>query len=197
MSYFDTRDIAAIAICASLWGVLNSIFSPIFFQMFGLPILCDMIGFSVLALTAWWTRKLGSTTAVGLIATVINFIFSPGAVHFLGFTVASVVFDAASWLVRYDNEFKKTVNIMVSMVSISTLSAAVAGFIIGTFFMAAPAMARWGGVLGWAGLHAAGGVIGGIIGAVLVSALISRGVQVKAKKVGGQSIVVDASKRPS
>ena len=37
--------------------------------------------------------------------------------------------------------------------------------------MVAPALAKWGGVLGWAGLHAVGGVIGGVIGVILVSAL--------------------------
>ncbi len=194
MPYLKSRDIAAIALCAGLWGVLNSIFSPIFFQMFGLPILCDMMGFSVLALTAWWTRKLGSVTAVGLIATVINFIFNPGAVHFLGFTVASVVFDVAEWLVRYDKAFNKTVYITVSIVSVSTLSAAVAGFIIGTFFMGAPALARWGGVYGWAALHATGGVIGGIIGVVIITALVSRGIQAKAKNLVEQKIPDDVVK---
>ena len=191
MPYLKSRDIAAIALCAGLWGVLNSIFSPILFQMFGIPILCDMMGFSVLALTAWWTRKLGSVTAVGLIATVINFTFNPGAFHFLGFTVASVVFDVAAWLVRYGKAFKKTGSIIVSMVSISTLSAAVAGFIIGSFFMVAPALARWGGVYGWAALHAAGGVIGGIIGVVIITALDSRGIQIKAKNPVEQKIPVD------
>jgi hypothetical protein len=181
MVYFKSRDIAAIAICASMWGVLNSIFSPIFFNMFGLPFLCDLIGFTVLTITVWWTRKLGSATMVGAIATIINFIFSPGAVHFLGFTAASVVFDVASWLIGYDNVFKKTVNIAISMMLVSTLSAGMAGFLIGTFFMVAPALIKWGGVLVWAGLHAVGGIIGGIIGLVLVSALISRGIQTQNK----------------
>jgi hypothetical protein len=144
-----------------------------------------MIGFSVLALTAWWTRKLGSVVVVGLIATVINFTFNPGGVHFLGFTVASVVFDIAVWLVGYDKAFKKTVNLTVSMVSISTLSAAVAGFIIGTFFMVAPALVRWGGVYGWSAVHAAGGVIGGIIGVTMITALVSRGIQVTVKNPVG------------
>jgi hypothetical protein len=114
---------------------------------------------------------------VGVIATVINFIFNPGGVHFLGFTVASVVFDITSWLIRYNNIFRKTVNIAVSVIPISTLSAAVAGFLIGTFFMVAPALVKWGGVLGWASIHAVGGVMGGVIGVVLISALISRGIQ--------------------
>jgi hypothetical protein len=180
--YFKSRDIAAIAICASLWGVLNSIFSPIFFSMFGLPFLCDLIGFTALTITVWWTRKLGSATMVGAIATIINFMFSPAPLIFLGFTAASVVFDTASWLVGYDNVFKKTVNIVASMIPISTLSSGVAGFLIGNFFMVAPALIKWGGVLGWIGLHAVGGIIGGIIGVVLVSALISRGIQTQVIK---------------
>jgi hypothetical protein len=44
----------------------------------------------------------------------------------------------------------------------AVLSATVAGLIIGTFCIAVPAFAKWGGVLGWAGLHAVGGVIGGV-----------------------------------
>ena len=63
------------------------------------------------------------------------------------------------------------------MLSVSVLSAAVAGLIIGTFFMAAPALANWGGILGWAGLHSVGGIIGGVIGIVLVTGLDARGVR--------------------
>lgn len=63
----------------------------------------------------------------------------------------------------------------VSLFSASVLSATVAGLIIGTYFMAAPALANWGGVLGWAGLHAVGGIIGGLIGAVSVIGLVTRG----------------------
>lgn len=69
MPYFKSIDLAIIALSAGLWGVVNSIFSPIVFQMFGLPILCDLIGFSVLTVAVWWTRKLGSVTVIGLIAT--------------------------------------------------------------------------------------------------------------------------------
>jgi hypothetical protein len=183
MMHFDTRDVAAIALCAALWGVLNSIFSPIVFRMFGLPILCDLIGFTTLAVAVWWTRKFGATTMIGLIATVINFLFNFGGTQFLGFTAASIVFDIAVRLVGYNNSFRKPISSMVSMVSISTMSAAVAGFIIGTFFMTGPALARWGGVLGWAGVHAVGGVIGGVIGALLTTALTSRGVLTSVKRV--------------
>jgi len=169
-------EVAAIALFSALWGVLNSIFAPIVFRMFGLPILCDMIGFAVLTLAVWRIRKFGVTTVIGVIATVINFIINPGGVHFLGFTVASIVFDTTAKLIGYDRCFKKPLSAAVSMLSNSVLSAAVAGIIIGTFFMAAPALAAWGGVLGWAGLHAVGGVIGGFIGIALVTSLAARGV---------------------
>jgi hypothetical protein len=176
MTYSDSRDIAVIALFSALWGVLNSIFAPIVFRVTGLPILCDMIGFAILSLTVWWVRKFGAATAVGLIATVVNFVFNPGGFHFLGFAVASIVFDIAAKLIGYNRSFKNSLFATASMLPVSVLSAAVAGLIIGTFFMAAPALTKWGGVLGWAGLHAIGGVIGGIIGIVLVASLASRGV---------------------
>jgi len=174
MVYLKSRDVAAIAICAALWGVLNSLFSPIFFSMFGLPFLCDLIGFSVLTLSAWWIRKLGAITAIGLIATVVNFTFNPRATHFLGFAAASVVFDITSRLVGYGNFFKKPLYTMIIAITISTISAAFAGLVIGAFFMTGPALAIWGGVLGWAGLHAIGGVIGGGIGGLTVNMLVYR-----------------------
>jgi len=151
MSYFSTRDIAAIALCASLWGVINSIFGPIIFRMFGLPILCDLLGFTLLTMTVWWIRKLGSATAVGLIATVISFMLNPSGTQFLGFTAASSVFDVAAWLVGYDNTFKKTIFSVLTLIPISTLSAGIAGYLIGIFFMVAP---RWlGGEASSAGPH--------------------------------------------
>lgn len=174
LPYLKTRDIAAIAIGAALWGVLNAIFSPVVFSLTGLPILCDLIGFTVLTFAAWWIRKLGAVTAIGLIATIINFILNPGGIFFLGFTAASIVFDLTSKFAGYDRCFKKPAYAMTTAVAISTLSAAVAGFIIGSFFMPIPAMAAWGGVAGWAGLHAAGGVIGGTLGGLIVNMLIAR-----------------------
>lgn len=171
--YFNSREIAAISLCATLWGVLNTLFAPIFFRMFGLPFLCDLIGFSVLILAAWWIRKFGAITIIGLIATAINFGLG-GGIHFIGFTVASIFFDFASRLIGYNKSFKKSNFTILSMMTISIVSAALAGFVIGSFFMAGPALTNWGGIYGWAGLHAIGGVIGGAIGTFLIIALSSR-----------------------
>ncbi len=174
MVYLKTRQVAAVALGAALWGVLNSFFSPVVFSLTGLPILCDLIGFTILTLAAWWIRKLGALTAIGLIATAINFAIGPQAVIFLGFTAASVVFDVTTKLVGYEFAFKKPKRTMVVAITVSVLSAAVAGTIIGLFFMPAPVLAAGGGVAGWAALHATGGLIGGAMGGAMVNALVSR-----------------------
>lgn len=61
--------------------------------MTGLPILCDMVGFASLTLAVLLIGRFGSASIVGVIATLINFIFNPAGVHFLGFTVAGIVYD--------------------------------------------------------------------------------------------------------
>ncbi len=172
MSRFNSRKLTAIALCAATWGVLNSVFAPAFFRLTGLPVLCDFIGFSVLTMSTWWIRKTGATTMIGLIATVINFIFNPGGFQFLGFTAASILFDASLGLVGYDAIFKKPTLTIISIMTVSTLSAALAGYLIGTFFMVAPS----GGVLGWASLHAAGGIVGGAVGIFMVVSLRARNI---------------------
>jgi hypothetical protein len=142
--------------------------------MFGLPFLCDLIGFSVLILAAWWIRKFGAITMIGLIATAINFALG-GGIQFLGFTVASIFFDLATRLIGNNFLFKKPTFTVVNLMVVSILSAAIAGYLIGTFFRTgAPGLSKSGGVLGWAGLHAVGGVLGGVIGTFLISALNSR-----------------------
>lgn len=174
MTYFDSRELAAAALLSSLWGVLNSVFSPIVFRIFGLPILCDMIGFAVLGLTFWWVRKLGAVTVVGLIATIVNFLLNPAGVFFLGFTAASLSYDLIASIIVGKRMFKRRTISAISLVSISVLSATVAGLIIGNYFMTAQALAAWGGVFGWAMLHALGGFVGGLIGVSVLVGLSSR-----------------------
>jgi hypothetical protein len=174
MTHFSTKDIAAIAICGSLWGVLNSIFAPLFFRATGMPFLCDLIGFALLILGSWWIRKIGALTFVGFVATVINFTLG-GGVQFLGFTFAAIFFDIVIAFIGYDKIFIRPVNTIVTMITIAILSAALAGAIIATIFMgSSPILIQWGGVFGWIGLHMIGGIIGGVIGTSLVSALDRR-----------------------
>jgi hypothetical protein len=175
--YFKTRDLAVITIFAASWGILNGVLSPIFFRIFNLPFLCDVIGFPLLILVKWYVKKFGAATLVGFIATTINFMLIPAAIHFLGFTVASIAFDVLASFIGHKRLFKKRALSSFSLLTISTFCAFIAGSIIGVFFLPSIILLRWGGVVGWAGLHAAGGYIGGILGVFLINALTSRGIQ--------------------
>jgi len=177
MAYFNTRDVAAIAMCGALWGVLNTLLAPSFFRMTGMPFLCDLIGFAVLIIGAWWIRKPGALSIVGFIATLINLGLGAG-VQFLGFMAASVFFDVVITIIGYSRAFKEPAYTGISMMLVAIASAAVAGTIIGAVFMANTTLAKWGGVIGWAGLHIIGGVIGGLIGVLLVLAFKKRRIPV-------------------
>ena len=177
MVYFTSRDVVSISICAALWGVLNTIISPVFWTVTHLPFACDLIGFTCLTLAVWWTRKLGTATAVELISTVINLILRPEATHFVGFMAASILFDITTRIVGYKTCFGNPKASGISLVALSVLSGALAGSIIGTFFMAPGIIGKiYGTVFLFAGLHATGGLIGGTLGFILVKAIESRGV---------------------
>ncbi|MGQ9460451.1 MAG: hypothetical protein ACUVRA_04400 [Candidatus Bathyarchaeaceae archaeon] len=171
MTYFSTRDIIAIAMCAALWAVLGITIAPIFWRLTHMPFLCDMIGVIVLILALWWTRRLGAATLTGVIATILTLILRPEATHFFGFMAASVVFDALTRLIGYRNCLDRPIPSAISLLSVSIISTAVAGLIIGLFFMNIKAI---GGLTFFAGLHASGGFIGGVIGLTVVRALIAR-----------------------
>ena len=178
LTYLNTRDVAAIAICGALWGVLNALFAPIFFAATGMPFLCDTIGFALLILAAWWIRKPGAVTIVGLIATPINLALG-GGIQFLGFAVAATFFDVVISVIGYQRAFKSSTHTVASMMPVSVASAGVAGATIAAIFMAGvPLLAKWGGIAGWAGLHMIGAVIGGAIGTTLVLALKKRRISV-------------------
>jgi len=179
MGYFNSRDIVAISMCAALWGVLNVIISPVFWTMTHLPFACDLIGSTCLIIAVWWTKKLGTATAVGVIATVINLILRPTALHFIAFTVASVLFDVTTRIVGYKICFSNPKSSSVSLVALSIISGAVAGSIIGNFFMTPGIISNvYGTAWLFASLHATGGLIGGVLGFLLVKALELRGVLV-------------------
>jgi len=175
MVYFTSRDISAIALSASLWAVINWLIAPIFWELTHLPILCDMVGVSLLTLTVWWTRKPGAASFMGLVATILNLILRPGSLHFLGFTVASVAFDAATALIGYKNCLERGRVSYASLVIISLASTIIAGLIIGSFFMNPTFLSNmFGGLMVFAALHGAGGIIGGVLGIVFVMGLEMR-----------------------
>lgn len=177
MTYLSTRDIAAIAVCAALWGTLNIMISPVFWTLTRLPFACDLIGFTCLAIAVRWTRRVGTATLVGVIATIINLLLRPSAPHFIGFTAASVVYDGLMWLIGYRRLFAHPIGSFVSILAVSVVSGSVAGFIIGQLFMDPMVIVNiYGTPLLFAGLHAFGGVLGGFLGFLLIQAIQLRGV---------------------
>ncbi len=169
MTYFSSRDIVAIAMCAVIWAVLNNTLAPIVWRMTHVPFTCDLLGFVSLILVAWWTRKLGSASLTGILVAVLTLMFRPDATHMIGFTVASILFDILTRTVSYRNSFDKPLPSTLSLISFSTLCAAIAGLIIGSFFLDIKIALEV-----FAGMHAGGGFIGGIVGLVLVRALTVR-----------------------
>jgi hypothetical protein len=141
-----------------------------------MPLLCDIIGFSVLSIAVWWTRKFGIIIFTGLIATIINFILNPSGVHFLGFTAAAFVFDFFICLLGYNRSFERKSFLIIVIGLVSILSASLAGLLIGYFFLSATFLFSFGGVLSWIGLHAFGGLIGGGIGISLILSLKRRSI---------------------
>ena len=172
MTYLNTRHIAAIALCAAYWAILNNTLSPILFRLTGTPFVCDLLAFTTLILVGWWTRKLGIMSLTGLLVTGIAFMLQPNATQMIGFVFASILFDIMTKLVGYNNSFDKPSSSTLLLLSLSTICALIAGLIIGSVFIK-PNPAIWF-ILGWGGLHAVGGFIGGIVGLILVNALRTR-----------------------
>ncbi len=170
MSHLTTKDISIISIMAAFWAIINALISPIFWRLTHLPFFCDLLALISLSLTLWWTRKLGSATAVGIIATLLNFVFRPGAFFFLGFTMASVIFDIIVYLIRYDRVFNSNLGYILLIVS-GMLSTWIAGLIIGNYFMGFKAIQA---KLMFSFLHSLGGLIGSILGVVFIKALEAR-----------------------
>lgn len=140
-----------------------------------MPFFCDMLGVISLTLPLWWIRKFGAVTVTGITATIIMMMLNPNATHFFGFTAASVIFDFLTGLIGYQNCLEKPIISVISLLFASVASTAVAGVVIGTFFMTPNfLMPMFGGVAFFSVLHAAGGVIGGTIGLMLIKALSTR-----------------------
>ena len=165
--YFTSKDITIIVISAAFWSVLNITLAPLFWSLTHLPFFCDMLAIISLFLSAWWTKRLGAATLTGIIATLLNFVFRPGAVHFLGFTIASFIFDVVSKVVGYERCFSKS---GILAVVIAILSTWIAGFIIGMFFLAKADLVVF------PLLHAVGGLIGALLGLAIIRGLKNRGI---------------------
>jgi hypothetical protein len=126
-------------------------------------------------LVLWWVRKFGAVTMTGIIATIITLTLNPYATQFIGFTVASIVFDILTKIVGYKNSLEKPKLSIISLIFAALVSTAIAGTIIGYIFMNQSFLiSLFGGVAFFAVLHAAGGVMGAIVGIILTKALSTR-----------------------
>jgi len=168
---YTSRDIAAVAACSALWGILNTLISPIFWQLTRMPFLCDLLAFMALILVVWWTRKFGAASLTGVVVAAMTLTIQPTAFHILAFIAASIVFDIAVKALGYERLFASPVGGSLILIILSVLSAGIAGAIIGPLFMGLGALQA---ILTFSGLHAFGGLIGGIIGVVVVRALTAR-----------------------
>jgi len=168
----QTRDLAISALSAALWSVLNLTISLIFWTLTHLPILCDVLASMALLIAIWKVKKLGVGTMVGIIATLITFSVRPGALYFLGFTVASIVFDVLSWSVRYSNVEASKKGFALLFVTL-ILSMWIAGLVIGFLFMGFGNTLQ---ALIFSLLHASGGMLGSVVGIMTISAISKRGV---------------------
>lgn len=140
-----------------------------------MPFFCDMLGVISLTLALSWIRKFGAVTVTGITATIIMMMLNPNGTHFFGFTAASVIFDVLTRLIGYQNCLEKPIISVISLLFASVASTAVAGVVVGTFFMNPNFLVTmFGGVAFFSVLHVAGGVIGGTIGLMLTKALSTR-----------------------
>ncbi|NWG10779.1 hypothetical protein HXY33_03385 [Candidatus Bathyarchaeota archaeon] len=175
MAYFTSKQVAAIAISAALYGVLSAYIAPIFWNATHLPFFCDTLGMFAFILVLWWVRKFGAVTMTGIIATIVTLTFNPYSTQFFGFTVASIAFDILTKLIGYKNSLEKPKLSVVSLLCASFVSTGIAGVIIGYVFMNPAFLAAlFGSIAFFALLHAAGGVAGAIIGIILTKALTTR-----------------------
>lgn len=165
----DSKTIAVSAIFGSLWGVINFSISPYFFRLTHLPFFCDIIGLVSLFSAIWVTRKLGTGTLVGIVATIITLMLRGNAFYFIGFTVASILLDIIIWFIGYERVFTNKMIIYIPATSI--LVTAIGGLIIGAFFMNYKEIIA---VLTWSSLHAIGGLIASILVVPIIKALEKR-----------------------
>jgi hypothetical protein len=161
--------------CAALWSVLSAYIAPVFWRATHMPFFCDMLGIISLTLVLWWTRKFGTATITGIIATIITLMLNPYATQFLGFTAASIAFDILTRLIGYQNCLERQLLSVISLLFSSTIAGAIAGVIVGSVFMDPNFLTTmFGGIIFFIALHAVGGVIGGVIGLMLIKALSTR-----------------------
>ncbi|MGB9778825.1 MAG: hypothetical protein ACPLW8_05415 [Candidatus Bathyarchaeales archaeon] len=168
---FKTVDVALVGFLSAMWVVLHLYFGPIGFQLFHLPIFCDISAFLTLIIAIWIIGKFGGASAIEIIGSLI--VLGIRAAPFqLGFLVSAIILDILCLAIRH-KPLKGTRNVL-ALSFFTMISAYIAGVIIGVFFMA-------GGIYWaltfWAGWHMIGGLLSVIIASPIIGALEKAGVR--------------------
>ncbi len=173
MRWVDSRTAVAVASCSALLAALNTTVAPLFWSLTRLPFACDIFTFSILILVAYWSGRPGTSAATGVTSSLLTLALMPGALHMLGFLIASIAFDLIfSW--RRGGFFASDAGALAFSIGASMVCASIAGLIIGSLVMR---IGNAAGISIFAALHAIGGALGGFIGFVIVGALRRRGVR--------------------
>jgi len=166
-----TVDIALISVLSAMWIVLHIYFGPIGFQMFHLPIFCDVSAFVTLIIAIWIIGKFGGASAIGIIGSLI--VMGIRAKPFqLGFLASAIIFDILCLIIQHKP--LKGIGNVLGLSVITVTSAYIAGIIIGTVFMAGDI---WWALTFWGGWHAVGGLLSVIIALPIIGSLEKAGVR--------------------
>ena len=175
-TYFETIDIAFVAIFSALWVVMNLTLGPLSFQLMGLPILHDFGIFFTLLLVTWITGHLGTSTMVAIIGSLIAIPLG-APLLILGFVAGAVVFDLL-FLINHHKIRNSAKTLTLSFI-ITVLSAYVAGIAIGILFMGNGV--QWALTI-WGGWH----LVGGIVAAAITLPIIAGLEKANVRKIGGK-----------
>ncbi len=164
-THFGAVDIAFIAVFSALYVVMNLTLGPLSFQLLGLPILHDFGIFFTLLLVAWITGRLGTSIAVAFIGSAIAVLLGAPPL-IIGFAASAILFDFL--LVANHHKIRNSVKGLVVPALATTVSAYVAGVIIGVLFMSNGI--QWAITI-WGGWHLVGGVLTIAITLPIIAAL--------------------------
>ncbi|MCS7113095.1 MAG: hypothetical protein RMJ00_00945 [Nitrososphaerota archaeon] len=154
-----TLRVSIVAVSSPLWALLNAYVGPLGFQLFNLPILCDLSSYLPLIVASGLARIPGTAISVSLVGSLILLLLRPGAFHIFGFVASSILFEVLAFTVRY-RFTGRFLNITVACIA-TIASAYLAGVLIGIVFMGRSL--EW--ALGyWGPLHASGGILALVVG---------------------------------
>jgi len=171
--YFTTPHLALIGILTALWVSLNLTIGRLGFQLFQLPVFCDVAVFLTLLLSVWAVEKFGAASIVGIAGSLITLLIT-GSPHNLGLSASAMIFDML-FLIVHHKVNKSPYNIGAT-IAITLTSAYLAGALIGLLWPPLNATLEYALVL-WGGWHAIGGVLSLLITLPILGALEKANVQ--------------------